>query len=1082
MAGLTQKSLSNTHDDELIIFLKDILTRTEISTSILDFTEAELKRTAAAIKELHLVHVKTRYYHLRSYKSCFIGKDFVDGLCDDKLQTSGKRETATLLGNYLLRGGLLHHVCDDHHVFKDDYLFYRFYSDDIKEAIRRSSIALVTGFGRKGSSSGSTKNVSVDKVGEDENFELPDMFQLAQLARKHLPISDRRYHLKIYHNTFTGTELVDVFVNNGIADTRSHAALLGRALWTAGVIHHVHDDHQFSDRGFFYRFYQDEDYFTFMDSISWLHERRPGFPQNKWTPIKDLESVKWRVLPHTVHNSVLFNSNILDDIYLCDNYNEKHKESVRKRVSDLLFDTFGDYENSDRVKNSEFQWERIRKDGHKRNHRDNDSASSHVLIYRLVGEMKEKPSVLKRIGYMSSKRATNFLLSTLSDGSVGEKQNWLIDNEKKIHKLSGSNDIIKTGELKKHVQSKSPGDLIFINQKGYQNVVIRKEKNFNALLPTCHSCAVQDVFRIENSSMSRKFGFPIGTCIIYEFSIEHVDVNSRHFNIHKHLNNYKPKVCAVTHYVHDVYDNHFYNDKTESLHGTHNYHESNSTKKKSGAADSFKLLIKEKTTPNTEKEILVTAWAIEPPTASSSKDCCVNNDQDYPTCKVTLLSQTVFGGKKLPFWIECEVLKHHPVFDELLKDKNGAKSIYVRKSISEGSEEETINEINLSNFEIMAVLGRGGYGKVLQVKLSSERVGNGKTEEERIFAMKAIKREAVSDGDSKQRLILERLILTELHHPFITSLEYAFHTTTKLYMVMEFVAGGDLFTHIHAVKGFTEERILDHASEMALGIEALHENRVIYRDLKPENVLLDHKGHIKLVDFGLSYRAEPNFDLRTKSFCGTEKYMAPEQLLNRLYGVAIDWWSFGIVLAEMLSGGKHPFAGRNRLETCRNMVTKKQLYVRRLKGAPPVSKELISLMNGFLEKKEGDRLGFGSKGFLRIKKMPFFSDENGDPLNWNDVSECRRKLVFVPDVVGANDLKYFDDVFTDEKPVDSHVPGSEKSISGKSWFNGVWPFGSSSKNKQTEKDKKDGKSDFEYAFDYSPKAKSSNTETTANLN
>ena len=150
----------------------------------------------------------------------------------------------------------------------------------------------------------------------------------------------------------------------------------------------------------------------------------------------------------------------------------------------------------------------------------------------------------------------------------------------------------------------------------------------------------------------------------------------------------------------------------------------------------------------------------------------------------------------------------------------------------------------------MAVLGRGGYGKVLQVKLNGDKNNTGTDD---VYAMKAIKREAVSDGESKKRLILERLILTEANHPFITSLEYAFHTSTKLYMVMEFVAGGDLFTHIHCVRGFREERILDHASEMALGIEALHSNRVIYRDLKPENVLLDHKGHIKLVDFGLSY-------------------------------------------------------------------------------------------------------------------------------------------------------------------------------------------------------------------------------------
>ena len=234
---------------------------------------------------------------------------------------------------------------------------------------------------------------------------------------------------------------------------------------------------------------------------------------------------------------------------------------------------------------------------------------------------------------------------------------------------------------------------------------------------------------------------------------------------------------------------------------------------------------------------------------------------------------------------------------------------------------------------------------------------------------------------------------------------------------------------------------------------------------------MDHKGHIKLVDFGLSYRGEKNYALRTESFCGTEKYMAPEQLLNRQYGAAIDWWSLGIVIAEMVSGGKHPFAGRNRLQTCRNMVTKKQTYVRRLKGVPPVSKELISLMNGFLEKKEGDRLGYGSKGFLRIKKMQFFSDADGDPLNWDAVIECKRDLTFTPDVTGASDLKYFDDIFTDEKPVDSFVPGENGNVKQKSWFHGVWPFGTKANNNTKKGLTKNNKSQFEESFDYSPQAK-----------
>ena len=128
-----------------------------------------------------------------------------------------------------------------------------------------------------------------------------------------------------------------------------------------------------------------------------------------------------------------------------------------------------------------------------------------------------------------------------------------------------------------------------------------------------------------------------------------------------------------------------------------------------------------------------------------------------------------------------------------------------------------------------------------------------------------------------------------------------------------------------------------------------------------------------------------------------------------------------------------------------------------------MSKELISLMNGFLAKRDTDRLGYGENGFLRIKKMPFFEEKDGSPLNWKDVEKCNRQLTFTPDVSGATDLKYFDDVFTDEQPVDSVVPGERNNKKGH-WFSHAWPFGRKKRSNFPEV-----KSAFEDAFDYSPK-------------
>ena len=177
----------------------------------------------------------------------------------------------------------MHHVCDDH-VFKDDYLFYRFYTDDIRDALKLSEGVAPASLSITEAIATQLREPALHPTRQGMEVSMkastnPILADLVALARKHLDIRDRKYHLKIYHNVFTGIELVDVFINNGITDKRSHATLLGRALWTAGYIHHVHDDHQFSDRGFFYRFYQDEDYFTFMDTISWAKERKPGFPK-----------------------------------------------------------------------------------------------------------------------------------------------------------------------------------------------------------------------------------------------------------------------------------------------------------------------------------------------------------------------------------------------------------------------------------------------------------------------------------------------------------------------------------------------------------------------------------------------------------------------------------------------------------------------------------------------------------------------------------------------------------------------------------------------------------------------------------
>ena len=278
-------------------------------------------------------------------------------------------------------------------------------------------------------------------------------------------------------------------------------------------------------------------------------------------------------------------------------------------------------------------------------------------------------------------------------------------------------------------------------------------------------------------------------------------------------------------------------------------------------------------------------------------------------------------------------------------------------------------KINLATFELCKVLGRGGYGKVLLVKHRQTGV---------FHAMKVIKKSSLGKRHQKQRTRVERSILAQIVHPFLVQLNYAFQTEEKLYMVLEFVQGGDFFTLIRRKGLLTEGLARRYVAQLSLGLAHLHSKSIIYRDLKPENVLLDKHGHVKLVDFGLSRSFadteveptdgntfasggggvgvvstgggvgvvsgtggveldtknnsdvhansptlnSPTRDLRSYSFCGTEQYMAPEMILQKGHGFGIDWWSMGVFLCEVMSG-KNPFrtSKKSRSLTLRHIIS-----------------------------------------------------------------------------------------------------------------------------------------------------------------
>ncbi len=170
-----------------------------------------------------------------------------------------------------------------------------------------------------------------------------------------------------------------------------------------------------------------------------------------------------------------------------------------------------------------------------------------------------------------------------------------------------------------------------------------------------------------------------------------------------------------------------------------------------------------------------------------------------------------------------------------------------------------------------------------------------------LYAMKTLRKAVLIKRNQVAHTATERHILQNIHSPFLVHLVYAFQSTDKLYMVLDYMAGGELFFWLKKDRKFSENRCRLYAAEITLAIEALHSADIVYRDLKPENILLDESGHLRLTDFGLAKGGITGSGAEggTKTFCGTPEYLAPEILENKGHGKAVDWWALGTLLYEV---------------------------------------------------------------------------------------------------------------------------------------------------------------------------------------
>ncbi|CAF3327175.1 unnamed protein product [Rotaria socialis] len=315
-------------------------------------------------------------------------------------------------------------------------------------------------------------------------------------------------------------------------------------------------------------------------------------------------------------------------------------------------------------------------------------------------------------------------------------------------------------------------------------------------------------------------------------------------------------------------------------------------------------------------------------------------------------------------------------------------------STSDDNSSKQTNRIAMEDFNFLKMLGKGSFGKVLlgEHKLTGE-----------IFAIKVLNKDAIIQNDDVECTMTERRILAlSARHPFLTGLFCSFQSKERLFLIMEYVNGGDLMFQIQRSRKFDEARARFYASEVTLALMFLHRHGVIYRDLKLDNILLDSEGHCKIADFGMC--KEGIFDGKlTSTFCGTPDYIAPEILQELDYSFSVDWWALGVLMYEMMAG-QPPFEADDEDSLFESILRDEVLY--------PVwlSKEAVHILKCFMTKNPAKRLGCvaAQGGEDAIKRHAFFAGK----IDWEALEQRQVKPPFKPKMVNPRDTSNFDKDFT----------------------------------------------------------------------